>query len=288
MPYPEPGLRLRNGRSRGVHGLCTAALSALSIAVLLPAASFAIAGTTWQPAKSPNVASAYVADPPVLPVQVGLEEFAARPAGAASGRNSERWRSEGVFLIDASSWSERSRAMVDDALAMLPANVRGQLGNSSFGPIYVSVNRDGRTMSGQQPYHRAANFFSTNEGRNEVVLFPDQTSRTALHELGHAYNLRHVPAGSYAQVYLDDEMQSFLTAAGWRVLTPASELRSLRDHVAVEVVYDGVPVWSRLSREDPLEDFANSFALYFTAPLELKALSTERYTWFQDRFATPN
>jgi hypothetical protein len=178
--------------------------------------------------------------------------------------------------------------MVDDALAMLPANVRGQLGNSSLGPIYVSVNREGRTMSGQQPYHRAANFFSTNEGRNEVVLFPDQTSRTAMHELGHAYNLRYVAAASYAQVYLDDEMQSFLTAAGWRVLTPAGELRSLRDHADVDVVYEGAPVWSRLSREDPLEDFANSFALYFTTPLELKALSAERYAWFHDRFATPN
>jgi len=174
--------------------------------------------------------------------------------------------------------------MVDDALAMLPDKVRLQLGNPSLGPIYVSVNREGRTMSGQQPYHRAANFFSTNEGRNEVVLFPDQTSRTAMHELGHAYNLRHVPAGSYAQVYVDDEMQSFLSATGWRVLTPVSELRGLRDHADVEVVYDGAPVWLRLSREDPLEDFANSFALYFTAPLELKALSAERYTWFEDRF----
>src|SRR6266545_3846893 len=195
MPYPEAGFKLRTGRSKHVLWTPATALSTLLLAVLLPAAYVALDSATSQPAKSANEAFAYVADPPVLPVQVGLEEVGAKPSGAGSSRNAERWRSEGVYLIDAGKWSERSRAMVDDALALLLDNVRVELGNPSLGPIYVSVNREGRTMSGQQPYHRAANFFSTNEGRNEVVLFPDQTSRTAMHELGHAYNLRHVPAG---------------------------------------------------------------------------------------------
>jgi hypothetical protein len=167
---------------------------------------------------------------------------------------------------------------------MLPANVRAELGNPALGPLYVSVNREGRTLSGAQPYQRAANFFSTNEGHNEVVLFPDQSPRTAMHELGHAYNLRHVAAGAYAQVFLDDEMKTFLKASQWRVVTSPNELKDLRDHADVKVVYEGVPVWSRLSRDDPLEDFANSFAVFFTAPMELKALSPGRFAWFADHF----
>src|SRR5205823_14115341 len=104
---------------------------------------------------------------------------------------------------------------------------------------------------------------------------------------GHAYNRRHVPAGRYAQAFLDPEMKSFLDAAGWRVLTSPDALRDMSDHAAVSAEYHGARVWpaSGLSREDPLEDFANSFALFFAAPQELQRLSLARFDWFTARFS---
>jgi hypothetical protein len=200
-----------------------------------------------------------------------------------------RWRSENIFLVAPDAWSESSRKAVDEALATLPVRVRSQLGNPALGPTYISVNNEGRGLSGDQPYGGAANYYSTNQRRNEVVLYPQQSLRTTLHELGHAYNLRHVPAGRYAQVFLDPEMKGFLEAAGWRVLTPPDALRDMSDHAAVSVEYHGARVWaaSGLSREDPLEDFANSFALFFAAPQELQRLSLARFDWFAARFAAP-
>jgi hypothetical protein len=203
-------------------------------------------------------------------------------AAAAAPSTAVRWQAEGfVFDIEGQEWDATSLTNVDAALAQLPPQVRALLGNRDFGPVHILVNRQGRTLSGNQPYGHAANFFSTNDARNELVLFPGQSVLTTLHELGHAYNLRHVPAGRYALVLLDDEMRSFLTAAGWRIVSPPEEIRAARDQLSIRTVYEGTPVWTNLSNNDPLEDFANSFALYFFNPDDLRHRSPERYEWFR-------
>jgi hypothetical protein len=170
---------------------------------------------------------------------------------------------------------------VDRALSLLTHGVRGQLGNRAYGRLTIIVNRQGRTSSGQQPYGGAANFFSTNEGRNDLVLYPQQSVQTVLHEMGHAYSLRRAPMASYASVLLDAEMRSFMTATGWRILTPPSRLQQTVDQTQIEYAYDGPPVWERLSHNDPLEDYANSFALYFLDPRALYDLSPARHEWFE-------
>jgi hypothetical protein len=190
----------------------------------------------------------------------------------------------GIVRVQPETWDDASRGALEQALSLLPASVRAELGNANLGPLYVLVNEQGATLSGRRPYGRAANFYSTSDGRNEIVVYPGQTPRTLLHELGHAYNLRAVPAGSYARVFLEPEMQSFLAVAGWRVRTPPETLQTLSDHTQVEYVYEGRWLWTELSRDDPLEDFASSFALYFSAPRELQRLSPERYRWFDARF----
>lgn len=186
-----------------------------------------------------------------------------------------------IVLVDGgANWDTMTRAQILEAIALLPRSVLSHLGNSGLGPIIINVNSEGRTLGGRQPYGAAANFFSTNEGRNELVLFPQQGTLTVLHELGHAFNLRNIPAGSYAQVMLDQEMQSFLAVAGWQILTPAETLKGLKDQAKIEFRYGGPVIWPNPSREDPLEDFANSFAYYFAAPETLRQLSPERYQWF--------
>ena len=41
---------------------------------------------------------------------------------------------------------------------------------------------------------------------------------------------RHEPAGNYAWVLLDPEMQSFMAATGWQVLTPPEQIAGMYDH----------------------------------------------------------
>ena len=110
------------------------------------------------------------------------------------------------------------------------------------------MNLEGRTVSGQQPYGGPANFYATHEGRSELVLYPAQRVRTILHELGHVYNLRHAPPGRYAHVYLDPQMQSFLDAAGWQVLTDASQLPGLIAQSQVAVALQEPPICRRRAR----------------------------------------
>ena len=193
----------------------------------------------------------------------------------------ERWAAAGIsFVIQGQEWDALSLANVDQALSELPAGVLTALGNRDLGGISILVNRSGRALSGKQPYGQAANFFSTNDGRNELVLFPDQSPPTILHELGHAYNLRREPAGRYALVLLEPEMQSFMAATGWHVQSSTGQVQAARDQTAVDFAYSGTFTWPRLSHNDPLEDFANSFALYFSSPDDLKAQSPERFSWF--------
>jgi len=200
---------------------------------------------------------------------------------AAAPSAAQVWASQGfIFVLGGQDWDDTSTANVDGALSKLPASVRARLGNRAFGPMNILVNREGRTLSGKQPYGGPANFFSTNDSRNELVLYPGQSVLTTLHELGHAYNLRNIAAGRYALVLLEPEMQSFMAATGWRVLSTPDEVRSARDQLQVKFAYDGPRVWNNLSHDDPLEDFANSFALYFYAPEDLRAKSPERFSWF--------
>jgi hypothetical protein len=210
---------------------------------------------------------------------------AAPPAAAAPTTPAERWRAEGfIFEMEGQEWDQASITNVDAALSLLPASVRARIGNRALGPIHVIVNTQGRTLSGKAPYGRAANFFSTNEGRNELVLYPGQSVATIIHELGHAYNLRTTPAGRYALVLLDPEMASFMAATGWRVLSSAEQVRAAVDQTQVSYAYDGGFTWPRLSHMNPLEDFANSFAQYFLDPARLSQASPARYDWFAGAF----
>ncbi len=223
---------------------------------------------------------------PVLAASQPAQAPAAAPpdpsAPQAASVPGQRWLAEGfVFVIEGQEWDADSFGNVDAALSKLPARIRAQLANRALGPVQIMVNRSGRTLSGKQPYGGAANFFSTNDSRNELVLFPAQSTLTILHEMGHAYNLRQAPAGKYALVLLDPEMQSFMAAAGWRVLSTPDQVRAARDHMGVQMAYEGQSIWPRLSNNDPLEDFANSFALYFFSPDDLRVKSPERFAWFE-------
>ena len=219
--------------------------------------------------------------PEVAPVP---ETEVANVPGALSGVV-ERWAVQGIFIeTEGQALDDYSLASIDAALRALPSAVLGSLGNPAFGRLHILVNLEGRTLSGDQPYGGPANFFSTNEATNELVLYPQQSVFTIVHELGHAYNLRNVGAGRYAMVLLDSEMRSFLAAAGWKVTSTDTEIRGAVDHMHVAYSYTGAFHWPRVSNDDPLEDFANSFALYFLDPMTLEQASPERYEWMAGTF----
>ena len=261
---PLAGSAPSNAAELAPNGVVIEAISAPT----LPLPQVTAAAAAPRSAVEPGAAGQAPARQPVAPAAV---------LGPA-----ERWLAEGVvFLREGQEWDAASLDNVDRALTSLPASVRARLGNPALGALTIVVNSHGRTLSGLQPYGRAANFFSTNEGRNELVLFPNQRPLTVLHELDHAYNLRGQPAAAYALVLLDPEMASFMDAVGWRLLASGAEVRAARDHTQVALAYDGAIVWSRLSHNDPLEDFANAFALYYWSPEELRGLSPVRFDWFE-------
>ncbi len=186
-----------------------------------------------------------------------------------------------VFVGQGQTWDDASIGAVDDALGHLPPNVLARVGNPALGPVRFLDNPDGQTSSGWSPYGRAANFYSNYEGKNEVVLAPDQGTFTVLHELGHAYQLRGTEPGRNAHVLLQPEMRDFMAVTGWHVLSTDAQVQADSEPYQVQFAYDGAAVWTTVSRADPLEDYANSFAMYFFDPAQLQQLSPVRYAWVQ-------
>ena len=226
------------------------------------------------------------------PVQAPLVQYVSEVAPAVQSWDPLPLQAEarqlyGVeIVLDGQAWDALTLQTVMDALALLPPQVISNLGNHGYGPLNILVNRDGRTLSGQSIYPGGANFYSNNDSRNELVLVPDQGIRTVLHELGHAYQMRSTPAGRYAWVVSQQEMRDFMQASGWQLLSTDAEVAAAHDQTELRFAYDGPHVWSYLSHEDPLEDYANSFALFFYDPGELASLSPVRYQWFLNHVAT--
>jgi hypothetical protein len=213
-----------------------------------------------------------------LPLLVGVE-----PACQVQ----EAREAYGVEIVLAGqSWDEASLSAVMDALSRLPPHVVKRLGSRFDGRLHILCNAEARTLSGTSVYSHGANFYSSNEGRNEIVLYPNQGTLTVLHELGHAYQLRLVPPGKYAWAFFQDEMRDFMRATGWHLLNTDAEVAAALDQTELSFSYGGPQVWQSMSNPDPLEDYANTFALFFYDPERLRQLSPVRYDWMQRHVAT--
>ena len=183
------------------------------------------------------------------------------------------------FVQEGQTWTPGTVAAVTLALESLPPEVRARLGNPDLGPLLILSNETGADVTGWSPFGRPANYYSNHKGYNEIVLYPDQSRFTVLHELGHAYQLRSVPPGRIAWVFLDPEFLDFMAATGWRLESSPEEVTASFEAYQVRVSYHGAFVWTGLSSFDPLEDYANSFAMFFSDPARLRELSPERYGW---------
>jgi hypothetical protein len=89
--------------------------------------------------------------------------------------------------------------------------------------------------------------------------------------------MREVPSDRYAWVFFQSEIRGFMAATGWELLSTDEEVAAARSVTELSFAYSGPHLWDRMSNEDPAEDYANSFALYFDDPAALKRLSPERY-----------
>ena len=188
-------------------------------------------------------------------------------------------------VTDGQSWDEEGLASLATALDKLPQHIVDRLGNRHYGRLHVLSNAEGAASDGWQPYGDGANFYSNASERNELVLLPHQSVRTILHELGHAYQLREVPADRYAWVFFQSEQREFMAATGWELLSTEEEVAAARSVSELHFAYSGPDLWDRMSNEDPVEDYANSFALYFDDPEELERLSPERYDFIATHVA---
>jgi hypothetical protein len=188
-------------------------------------------------------------------------------------------------VTEGQSWDEQGLASLASALDVLPEHIVDRLGNRHYGRLHVLSNTDGTASDGWQPYGDGANFYSNAGERNELVLLPHQSVRTILHELGHAYQMREVPADRYAWVFFQSELREFMAATGWELLSTDEEVVAARSVSELQFAYSGPDLWDRMSNEDPVEDYANSFALYFDDPEALERLSPERYEFIATHVA---
>ena len=188
-------------------------------------------------------------------------------------------------VVEGQEWNEQSLRNVEHALSLLPDHVVSNLGNPEYGPLHVLSNREGATLDGFQPYVSGANFYSNHNERNELVLLPNARVFTVLHELAHAYQMRDVPSDRYAWVIAQPELQAYMEATGWELVSSDAELQEARSIADLEFAYHGPQVWNYLSNFDPAEDYANAFALYFSDPDELQRRSAERYEFMRDYVA---
>ena len=218
-----------------------------------------------------------------LSLLAGLSLLAVAFSGCVIAQVRDRYAVE--IVVEDQTWDEESVYTIADALGRLPEHVVRRLGNRYYGRLQVLSNSDGVALDGWQPFDTGANFYSNYNRRNELVLVPNQGLRTVLHELGHAYQMREVPSNRYAWVFFQTEMREFMDATGWQLLSGDADVAAARSVAQLAFSYRGAQIWDRLSNEDPTEDYANSFALYFSDPEELEALSLARYEFMRDHVA---
>jgi len=190
------------------------------------------------------------------------------------------------IAVENQSWSEQSLDDLLAALRKLPPHIVRRLGNRHYGRLTVLSNPEAVTLEGWQPYPNGANFYTNHNERNQLVLVPNQGTFTILHELGHSYQMREVPSDRYAWVFFQTEMREFMEATGWRLLSSDEEVAGAREVTSLRFEYAGPQVWQSMSHVDPVEDYANSFAMYFSDPDGLDRRSPERYAFMRDHVAT--
>ncbi len=78
----------------------------------------------------------------------------------------------------------------------------------------------------------------------------------------------------------------FMAATGWEILSSDEEVAAAHSVADLRFSYSGPRIWETLSNEDPSEDYASSFALYFLDPAELERLSPARYDFMHDHVAS--
>ena len=162
---------------------------------------------------------------------------------------------------------------VVSAWERLPESVASAVADHAFGSLVILSNQQGRTIGGWQPYGDAATSFYTNSDQSadgygashQIVLATGADVTTVLHEMFHAYEMRNVRADQYVAALLDEEMLSYMDAAGWRLLVSEQELLENANEPWETVnsffAYEGPDRAGRAS--NPLEDFASAGAIFY-------------------------
>ena len=63
------------------------------------------------------------------------------------------------------------------------------------------------------------------------------------------------------------------------MVTAQDTVAAAVDHTRVVFAYEGTFRWPEVSHFDPLEDYANTFAMYYADPEGLRAASPQRHGW---------
>ena len=109
----------------------------------------------------------------------------------------------GAGVIRKGSLSPEREKEYTDKLkeAVLAGYTALQAGKSSLDAVETAI----RVLEDSPLFNAGKGAVFTNDGKNELILYPKQSVFTIVHELGHAYNLRRTAAGRYNLVLLDAE-----------------------------------------------------------------------------------
>lgn len=144
--------------------------------------------------------------------------------------------------------------------------------------LHVYETTDGCTSTGFCPYggESSANYYYA--PLREIVISPGQGKLTLFHEGCHAHQHQVILDEIGREPTLDmrewidtAEGQSFITTTGW---TADGGL----DPYGPTFLPNETP-WAWLSHQSPVEDFANTCALWLAEPEELRHRDPLRYAW---------
>ncbi|MEX0682016.1 MAG: hypothetical protein WD904_13360 [Dehalococcoidia bacterium] len=237
---------------------------------------------------SPTIGDAWTATPSVSTPAPSID---LTPAAAALAAEIEaRWGIDVVTTGQDWGITEdmqlRNLGALYGALAALPVAVVAAATHNAHGTLALLSNNSGRTLAGWQPYGSgAANFYSSEDwsatdryDASQVVLQTGADGMTIAHELLHAYQMREVASGAYAQSLLTPEMQSFMAGSGWLPTVPPDELAqrlngswdevgSLFQYTGTDLTYvSNTGETVHAYTPNPVEAFAVVGALYYAAP----------------------
>lgn len=231
-----------------------------------------------------------------LRTATGLPAVTDQANAAPSGNFTHR----GATFTLGSGWSNQQRAILDQALALVPANGITQLTGVSFALANSCTGEEGHY---DEPTHTITICRSAFSNRLNAYAGGTDAVRIIVHEIAHAIDRRAVrlawdaytaggqtPAGKRtleATRSLSGSSYVFDTGANQHVLQEGTATTAFRNAVIADRTQQGVTLPGGISPYSTTnweENFAEAFAFYMADRILFQQLRPNTFQYFQQRY----